>query len=127
MSTTIRMPRNTTRQAEGMVIGRVARTLNRASGMAVVAFVLAHVVAESIRHVPALGPANAALPWLPTLQDQPWIHALLYFAIAFHTLYGLKLLAGDLGMRIPYRSSFAVIVAIAGLIALRELLRYAGL
>ena len=41
--------------------------------------------------------------------------------------YGLKLLAGDLGVRLPYRESLWIIIAVAALIALRELLRYAGL
>jgi len=127
MSATLQLPRNTTRQAEGYVTGRVARNLNRWSGMIIVAFVLVHVIAEAIRHLPALATANAAMPWLPALQNQPWIHALLYAAIVFHTLYGLKLLAGDLGVRLPYRESLWIIIAVASLTALRELLRYAGL
>ena len=127
MSATLQLPRNTTRQAEGYVTGRVARSLNRWSGMIIVAFVLVHVMAEAIRHLPALATANAAMPWLPVLQNQPWIHALLYAAIVFHTLYGLKLLAGDLGVRLPYRESLWIIIAVASVTALRELLRYAGL
>lgn len=127
MSAVLPLPRNTTRQADTYITGYVARTLNRACGMIVVAFVLVHVVAEAILRVPALAPVNAGLPWLPVVQNQAWVHAILYFCIAFHTLYGLKLLAGDVGLRVPARASFLVIVGIAGLFALRELLRYVGL
>lgn len=126
MSTTIQLPRNTTRQADGIVIGRLARTLNRGSGMIIVAFVLVHIIAESIEHVPALAGVNAGMPWLPRVQNQPWIHAVLYFCVVFHTLYGLKLLAGDVGFRLPYRESLWTIIGIGALVALRELARYAG-
>lgn len=126
MSTALRLPRNTTRQADTYITGRVARTLNRACGMIVVAFVLVHIVAEAVLRIPALASVNAAIPWLPVVQNQPWIHALLYFCVAFHTLYGLKLLAGDVGLRVPARVSMWVIIGFSALFAIRELLRYAG-
>ena len=119
------LPRNTTRQAEGMQYGDVARTLHRFSGAVIIAFVLVHVIAQAVRHVPVFAAANA--PWLKTVQEQNWVHAILFFCIAFHTLYGLKLLAGELGFTIRYQTAFWGIVGVSSLFALREMLRYAGI
>ncbi|MCW5604713.1 MAG: hypothetical protein KIT18_09230, partial [Burkholderiales bacterium] len=79
------LPRNTTRQAEVMLYGDVARKLHRASGGIIVVFVLVHVIVQAIRHVPMFASASAAAPWLQALQEQNWIHAILVFAIVFHT------------------------------------------
>ena len=127
MSAVARLPRNTTRQAEVLQHGTIARLLHRITGAVIVLFVLVHVVAQSVLHVPAFAAAKAGASWLPALQSQPWIHALLYFSIVFHTLYGLKLLATELGFRIGYRVSLWAIVAVSALFGLREVLRYAGL
>lgn len=121
------LPRNTTRQAEAMLYGDVARRLHRASGAIIIVFVLVHLVVQAVRHVPMFATAKAAAPWLQPLQEQNWIHAILYFAIVFHTLYGLKLLAGELGFRTDYKTAFWVIAGVSGLVALREVLRYAGI
>ena len=121
------LPRNTTCQAEGMQYGDVARTLHRFSGAVIIVFVLVHVIVQAVRHVPMFASANAAAPWLQTAQGQNWIHAILFFCIAFHTLYGLKLLAGELGFNIRYQTAFWSIVGVSALFALREMLRYAGL
>ncbi len=121
------LPRNTTRQAEGIQYGDVARTLHRFSGAVIIVFVLVHVVVQAVRHVPMLALLNANAPWLQTVQQQNWIHAILFFCIAFHTLYGLKLLAGELGFTIRYQTAFWGIGGISALFALREVLRYAGI
>jgi len=127
MTAIARLPRNTTRQAEVVQHGAIARILHRITGSVIVIFVLVHVIAQSVLHVPMFASVKAGAPWLPVLQSQPWIHALLYFSIVFHTLYGLKLMATELGFRIGYRVSVWVIVAISALFGLREVLRYAGL
>jgi succinate dehydrogenase/fumarate reductase cytochrome b subunit len=118
------LPRNTTRQAEGMQYGDVARTLHRFSGAVIIVFVLVHVIVQAVRHVPMFAAANA--PWLQTVQQQNWIHAILFFCIVFHTLYGLKLLAGELGFTIRYQIAFWGIAGVSALFGLREMLRYAG-
>ena len=119
------LPRNTTRQAEGMQYGDVARTVHRFSGAVIIVFVLVHVIVQAVRQVPMFAPVNA--PWLQAVQQQNWIHAILFFCIAFHTLYGLKLLAGELGFVIRYQTAFWGIVTVSTLFAIREVLRYAGI
>jgi len=119
------LPRNTTRQAEGMLYGDAARRLHRLSGTVIIVFVLVHVIVQAVRHVPMLAAANA--PWLEAVQTQNWVHAILFFCIAFHTLYGLKLLAGELGFNIRYQTAFWGIAGISALFGLREMLRYAGI
>jgi succinate dehydrogenase/fumarate reductase cytochrome b subunit len=109
MSARATLPRNTTHQA------------------VIVVFVLAHVIAQAVLHAPALAAMKAGAPWLPAVQSQHWVHALLYFSIVFHTLYGLKLLATELGARIDYRAALWLIVAVSALVGLREVLRYAGI
>lgn len=126
MSSTATLPRNTTHQAEGPLHGNIARLLHRYTGAVIVLFVLVHVIAQAVLHVPALASMKASAPWLPAMQSQHWVHALLYFSIVFHTLYGLKLLASELGMRVSYRTSLWAIVAVSALVGLREVLRYAG-
>ncbi|MFO1413140.1 MAG: hypothetical protein U1F10_04385 [Burkholderiales bacterium] len=105
MDRSIAIPRNTTRQAEGALLGNVARLLHRISGAIVVVFVLVHVVVQMIRHVPLFASVSAAMPWLGPLQHIAIVHAVLYAAVAFHTLYGLRLMAGELGYALPYRES----------------------
>ena len=121
------LPRNTTRQAEGMLYGQVARRLHRVSGAIIIVFVLVHVIVQAVRHVPMFAGASAAAPWLETLQAQNWIHAILFFAIVFHTVYGLKLLVTELGMSIRYQTAFWVIVVASAAFAAREMVRYAGI
>ena len=121
------LPRNTTRQAEGMLYGEVARTLHRVSGAAIIVFVLAHVIVQAVRHVPMFAAANSAAPWLKALQEQNWVHAVLFFCIVFHTMYGLKLLAGELGFNIRYQTAFWCIVGVSTVFGLREVIRYAGI
>lgn len=118
------LPRNTTRQAEALQYGTVARTLHRLCGAVIIVFVLAHVIVQAVRQVPAFAAVNA--PWLQTVQSQNWVHAILFFCIAFHTLYGLRLLAGELGFNIRYQQALWGVVGISTLFALREMLRYAG-
>lgn len=121
------LPRNTTRQAEAMLYGEAARKLHRVSGAVIILFVLVHVIVQAVRHVPMFATANAAAPWLQSLQEQNWVHAILFFCIAFHTFYGLKLLAGELGFRLHYKTAFWAIVIVSALFGLREVLRYAGI
>jgi len=124
--TALRLPRNTTHQAEGVLYGRLARLLHRWSGIVIVGFVLVHVVVQALRHVPAFAPVIAAAPWLEPLQKQHWIHALLFFSIVYHTLHGLRLFVGELGIEVEYRAAFWVTLGCAALAGTREVLRYAG-
>ena len=121
------LPRNTTHQAELMLYGEIARTLHRISGIVVIVFTLIHVVVQTIRHLPFFASTKAAAPWLQPLQEQNWIHAILFFCIAFHTFYGLKLLVGEVGVELSYKSAFWVILIVSLLFGLREVLRYAGI
>lgn len=127
MSQGLTLPRNTTQQAEKTLHGNIARWLHRLTGTAIVLFVLVHVIAQTILHVPGFSAIKEALPGLPVVQSQHWVHALLYFSIVFHTLYGLKLLVSELGFRLEYRVSLWSIVAVSALFGLREVLRYAGI
>lgn len=126
MSSAATLPRNTTRQAESPLHGNIARVLHRLTGTVIVLFVLVHVIAQAVLHAPALASLKAVAPWLPVMQSQHWVHAVLYFSIVFHTLYGVKLLATELGFRIEYRNALWSIVAISALVGMREVLRYAG-
>jgi succinate dehydrogenase/fumarate reductase cytochrome b subunit len=121
------LPRNTTRQAEAILYGEVARQLHRASGAVIIVFVLVHVIVQAVRHVPMFAATHAAAPWLEPLQKQNWVHAIVFFAIIFHTLYGLRLLAGDLGIQSNYKTSLLIITTISALFAVREVLRYVGI
>jgi succinate dehydrogenase/fumarate reductase cytochrome b subunit len=121
------LPRNTTRQAESILYGDLARRLHRVSGVVIIVFVLVHVLVQAVRHVPMFAPINAATPWLQALQEQNWVHAILVFFIAFHTLYGIKLLVGELGFVLHYKTAFWVISIVSTLLGLREVLRYAGI
>ncbi len=120
------LPRNTTRQAEAILYGDLARRIHRVSGVIIILFVLVHVIVQVVNHVPMFGATKAAAPWLQPLQEQNWIHAILLFAVVFHTLHGLKLLAGELGFSIDYKASFWIVAMISMLFAIREVLRYAG-
>ena len=127
MIESLTLPRNTTQQAEKPLHGNIARWLHRITGVVIVLFVLVHVVAHTTLPVPAFAAARADMPWLPTVQSQHWVHALLYFSIVFHTLYGLKLFASETGMRLGYRAPLWSIVALSALVGLREVLRYVGI
>jgi succinate dehydrogenase/fumarate reductase cytochrome b subunit len=127
MGQALSIPRNATHQADGLLYGRAARMVNRMTGIAIVVFVLTHVIAQAVLHVPAFVNLNAAVPWLPILTKQNWVHAVLMFCIVFHTLYGLRLVAGDIGIRANYRGSWWAIISISAGFAVRELLRYAGI
>jgi len=125
--TNVALPRNTTRQAEAMLYGGVARRLHQVSGVVIIVFVLVHVIVQAVWHVPMFASAKAAAPWLQALQEQHWVHAILFFCIAFHTFYGLKLFAGELGYSFHYKTAFWAIVGVSALFGLREVLRYAGI
>ena len=45
-TSTLTIPRNSTHQADGLLYGRIARLLNRVAGVAVVVFVVVHVIAQ---------------------------------------------------------------------------------
>jgi succinate dehydrogenase/fumarate reductase cytochrome b subunit len=123
----IALPRNTTHQSEGWLVGEIARVLHRLTGAVIVVFVLVHTVGQAALHAPALAAMRpAASAWLPVAQSQHWIHAILYFSLVFHTLHGLRLIATELGARIDYRVSLWMTVALSTLVGLREVARYVG-
>src|SRR5512138_1200137 len=120
-------PRNGTHQADALLYGNLSRMINRLTGTVIVAFVLVHVVVQALLHVSGWREHFGQFAWLHSMQQWPFVHAILFFSIAFHTLYGLKLLAGDLGYATDYRKSFHVITTTSLLVSLRELARYVGL
>ena len=121
------LPRNSTRQAEMWLVGDVARLLHPLCGTVILLFVLVHVVVQSIVHVPAWEGLRQSMPWLHALQNQNWVHAILYFSVAFHSLHGLRLMLGDLGLQFDYRRSLWITTGVSALFALREIVRYAGI
>ncbi|GGE37928.1 hypothetical protein GCM10007276_14190 [Agaricicola taiwanensis] len=127
MSRRATLPRNGTHQADTLLYGRMSRLTNRFSGIVIIGFVLIHVVVQALLHVEGWRETYSQHTWLYSIQNVPLVHAVLYFSIAFHTLYSLKLIAGDLGYTTHYRTSFYVITGISALFALREISRYAGL
>ena len=121
------LPRNTTHQAEGQRLGDIARVIHRASGVVIVVFVLVHVMVQAALHAPVLAAYRSyASTVLLTGTSQPWVHAVLYFSLVFHTLHGLRLVASELGARIDYRGSFWGVIGLSALVGLWELSRYAG-
>lgn len=124
---TVQLPRDTTRQGQGILYGRLARTINRWTGLIILAFVIVHIAVQAFTRVAAFAAVSDEMPWLISIQNVPAVHALVYAAVVFHTLYGLKLVALDLGMRIDYRISFWAITGLSVMVAIRELLRYVGL
>lgn len=113
---TLPLPRDTTRQSQGILYGPLSKRINRICGSFIVAFVLVHVVGLAVVYWSALKPILNLMPWLDGINRRSWFHAvyaLLFPAIAFHTLYSLKLIAMDLGLRIDYRIAFWTISALS--------------
>lgn len=113
---TLPLPRDTTRQSHGILYGPLSKRINRICGSFIVAFVVVHVVGLAVVHWSALKPILDAMPWLDGVNRRGWFHAvyaLLFPAVVFHTLYSLKLVALDLGLRIHYRASFWTITALS--------------
>lgn len=121
-----KLPRNTTRQAESPLYGRISQLLNRITGVVIVAFVLVHTAAQAVLHAPMFASAKASAAWLPVMQSQNWVHALLFFSIVFHTVYGLRLLAADFGWTAGYRFTLWFTLSLSAVFAAREVLRYVG-
>jgi len=121
------LPRNSTRQADALRYGNIARLTNRITGVVIVGFVTVHVLVQAMVHSGWFGEAVARSQFLLDLQQVPLVHAILFFSIAFHTLWGMKLFLGDLGYVYHYKTSLFVVGGIASLFALREALRYVGL
>ncbi|MBI4189965.1 MAG: hypothetical protein HY525_05440 [Betaproteobacteria bacterium] len=121
-----KLPRNTTRQAEEPLYGEISRILHRITGTVIVVFVLVHVLGQGVLHVSSLASLKESAPWLPTLQSQHWIRALLLPSIVFHTIYGLRLLATDLGLRMDYKASLWITVCVSAVFGLWEIARYGG-
>jgi succinate dehydrogenase/fumarate reductase cytochrome b subunit len=124
---TTRLPRDTTRQSQSIVYGHAGMWLHRWSGLVIVGFAIVHVVVQAITQVTWLAPVGASAPWLKPIQNIPLVHGVVFASVAYHTLYGFKLIALDLGAKLNVRTSFWVIVAISAAIFLREILRYVGL
>lgn len=115
-SDTLTMPRDSTRQSTGILYGRLSKRVNRIAGSIIVAFVLVHVVGLSVVYWSALRPVLHALPWLNGIQFQPWFHVIYVFlfpAVVYHTLYSLKLIVMDFGVRVGYRWTFWTISVLA--------------
>jgi succinate dehydrogenase/fumarate reductase cytochrome b subunit len=110
------LPRDSTRQSTGLLYGALSKRLNRLAGTFIVAFVVVHVVGLAIVYSGALKPVLRLMPWLDGVNHQTWFHAIyavLFPAVVYHTVYSLKLIAMDLGLRIGYRWSFWTIVGLS--------------
>ena len=106
------LPRDTTRQSQGPVYGWLSKLINRITGLIIVGFLALHVGGLAVVHVGFLRPVLDLVPWLADVAEQSWFnvfYAFLFVAITFHTLYSLKLIAMDLGLRVHYKTSFWVI------------------
>lgn len=121
------LPRDTTHQSEGVLVGEIARVIHRVTGAVIIVFVVVHVIGQAALHAPLMAAMKPmAEAGYPVAQRQHWIHALLYASIVFHTLYGLRLVASEVGLRINYRSSLWGIIGISAVVAAREVVRYVG-
>lgn len=110
------LPRDTTRQSQGIVYGWLNSTINRICGFIIVAFLVLHIGGLAVVHWDALRGVFDLMPWLGDVHHQTWFHAIyaiLFPAVVFHMLHSLKLIAMDLGMRLPYRTSFWIISSLS--------------
>lgn len=113
---TLPLPRDTTRQSRSILYGPLSKRINRICGSFIVAFVVVHVVGVAVVYWSALKPVLDLMPWLDGVNHRGWfraVYALLFPAVVFHTVYSLKLVAMDLGLRIHYRASFWTISALS--------------
>ncbi len=116
----VRLPRDSTRQAEGLLLGEIGRVLNRWSGLVILAFVAVHVVGQAALRVDALYPLLTVAPLLASFQGDAWVRALLFASATYHSLYGARLIALELGARLSQRGSLVTTIAAALAVALRE-------
>jgi succinate dehydrogenase/fumarate reductase cytochrome b subunit len=110
------LPRDTTRQSQGILYGRLNVKINRVCGFIIVAFLVLHIGGLAVVHWSALRPVLDLVPWLAEVHHKTWFHAIyaiLFPAVLFHSLHSLKLIAMDLGLRIPFRAAFWVISALS--------------
>ncbi|HSZ41997.1 MAG TPA: hypothetical protein VK817_18730 [Trebonia sp.] len=113
---TLKLPRDSTRQSAGIVYGRLSKTVNRAAGGIIIGFVVVHVVGLSVVYWSALRPVLHLMPWLSGIQFNGWFHliyVILFPAAVYHTLYSLKLILMDFGLRTGYRWTFWTISGLA--------------
>jgi succinate dehydrogenase/fumarate reductase cytochrome b subunit len=120
----ISLPRVTTRQSETMLYGAVASRINRWSGIMILAYLSLHLVGQAILNVREFRGLFSVLGFLAVFQYEPWVRAILFSSIMFHLLFGVYLIALDLGVRLRYRISILAITALATLTAIWELLPY---
>jgi succinate dehydrogenase/fumarate reductase cytochrome b subunit len=112
----LKLPRDSTRQSQGILYGPLSKRINRSCGGVIIAFVIVHVVGLAVVYWGALKPVLHALPWLDGVNHRTWFHAIYFVvfpAVVFHTLYSLKLIAMDFGLRLSYRTSFWTISVLA--------------
>jgi succinate dehydrogenase/fumarate reductase cytochrome b subunit len=110
------LPRDTTRQSRGLLYGALSQRLNRIAGLFIVLFVVVHVAGLAVVYSGVLKPVLRQMPWLANVSEDTWFHVIYFFlfpAVVFHTLYSLKLLVMDFGVRVTYRWSFWTIVVLA--------------
>jgi succinate dehydrogenase/fumarate reductase iron-sulfur protein len=119
-------PHDSTRQSEGLLYGHLFQALNRWAGLVILAFLAVHVAGQGILRLEVPDAVLAAAPSLLTLQQIPWVRAVLFAAIVFHFGQSLRLIALDLGARLDYRRSFWTIAGVSLLTALRQVAHYAG-
>jgi succinate dehydrogenase/fumarate reductase cytochrome b subunit len=118
------LPRDTTRQSEKVLYGLIASRINRWSGITILAYLSLHLVGQAIVNVREFRGLFSVAGFLAVFQYEPWVRAILFAAIMFHLLFGLHLIALDLGVRLRYRMSIFAITTLATLTAIWELLRY---
>ena len=126
-SNKVRVPRDSSRQAEGLFYGRMHKLLNRWSGFIILGFVGLHLLGVSTMRLEWFGPLGDRVTFLQTMHYVSWVRAVLFAAIAFHFLHGLKLIALEMGMRVPFRVAFWTISGVAAVIFVWEMLSYVGI
>ena len=117
------LPRDTTRQSEMPLYGELARTLNRWSGLIILFYLVLHLLGQAGL---TWSRTPSGFGYLAFFQYVPWVRSVLFSAITFHFVYGLNLIALDLGTRIDYRISFLTISAFAIFTGIWEARHYIG-
>ena len=120
----LKLPRDSTRQAEGLLYGRLNKTLNRWAGLVILLFLVVHLIGVASVRTDVFSGISELAPWLVGVHQSTWVRAVLFTAIAFHFLHSLKLVLMDLGMRVSYRSAFWTIVTVSGVVFLLEVSNY---
>ncbi|MEX2534557.1 MAG: hypothetical protein WD273_03070 [Trueperaceae bacterium] len=111
----VRLPRDRSRRAESFSVARLGRLLYRYSGAVLGAFVLLHVLGQGFLRIPALRAISPEVgsSFLAYLQHVPVVRGVVFFAVVFHFLYGLRIMLSEVGWRSAHRPAVAGTVVLA--------------